>query len=199
MPLKITKKELESFVNGDLPERFEEVFNDIPLYHPDHIAKKGETHRNYIDDGREYRWFIFKDLSNGEEYHLNYTYNSDCPNDLLDFPSSITIVDNSESSDLYVKPEPIIVPEIKLTPLEIKDNELKEAYKKVQHECLKVIPKQKLPVPKERIDELLNLLKTNKFSIYDVRAIAYPICIEYKLEESSFWHWIQVKRGFWKS
>lgn len=50
MPLKITKKELESFVNGDLPERFEEVFNDIPLYHPDHISKKGETHRNYIED-----------------------------------------------------------------------------------------------------------------------------------------------------
>lgn len=100
---------------------------------------------------------------------------------------------------LWYNPEPIIVPEIKLTPLEIKDNELKEAYKKVQHECLKVIPKQKLPVPKKRIDELLNLLKTNKFSIYDVRAIAYPICIEYKLEESSFWHWIQVKRGVWKS
>lgn len=46
--LKLTKKDLDNFINNKMPDRFEEVFNDIPMYHPDHVIEKGETHRSYI-------------------------------------------------------------------------------------------------------------------------------------------------------
>lgn len=200
MTLKLTKKELESFVNGYLPDRFEEIFNDIPMYHPDHVMEKGETHRDYQGrGGSEYRWFIFKDTLDGEEYVINYTYNVDWTNDIMDFPSSIEIVDNKEESDIYVKPEPVIVPEKILTPEELADKKIVEEYNSIKDECQKVVPKQKLNIPKSKIDNILNLLKQPKFSIYDVRAVVYPVCIEYKIEQESFWHWIQVKRGVWKA
>lgn len=148
MTLKLTKKELESFVNGYLPDRFEEIFNDIPMYHPDHVMEKGETHRDYQGrGGSEYRWFIFKDTLDGEEYLINYTYNVDWPNDIMDFPSSIELVDNKEESDIYVKPEPVIVPEKILTPEELADKKIVEEYNSIKDECQKVVPKQKLNIP----------------------------------------------------
>jgi hypothetical protein len=49
MTLQLTKKELHRLVSGDLDERFEEIFNDIPFYHEDYVRSKGETHRSYVD------------------------------------------------------------------------------------------------------------------------------------------------------
>ncbi len=193
MTLKLTKKELESFVNNNLPERFEEIFNDIPMYHPEHVMEKDETHRDYCDDGREYRWFIFKDNLTGEEYILNYTYNSEWTNDIMDFPSSIELVTNKEESDLYVAPEPVVVSEPVLTPEAQADKELWSTYQAIKHECREVKPKERLKVPKSRIDEILNLLKTKNFNMYQLRGVVIPVCIDYKLEDVTFWRWIQSK------
>lgn len=198
--LKMTKKEVDKLINNRLnTERFEEIFNDIPMYHPDHVIEKGETHYKYYeDDGRKYCWYIFKDTLTGIEHCINYTWNPDWPNDLMDTPNSIQIVDKDEDSDLYIKPEPIVEPVVILSPEKQADKDLTDAYNAIKSQCREVIPKEKLEVPKERIKQLLDLLKTTNFTIIDVRAIAYPICIEYKLEQKSFWHWIQVKRGSWK-
>lgn len=47
--LKLTHKEVEKLINNRLnTERFEEVFNDIPMYHPEHTIQKGERHTDYI-------------------------------------------------------------------------------------------------------------------------------------------------------
>ena len=50
-PLKLSQKEVEKLVNGKLNcKRFSKIFNDIPMYHPDHVMQKGETHRDYTED-----------------------------------------------------------------------------------------------------------------------------------------------------
>lgn len=193
--LKLTHKEVEKLINNRLDtERFEEVFNDIPMYHPDHVMEKGETHRLYIeDDGREYRIYIFKDTVTGVEHCINYTYNPEFPNDLMDTPDSIEIVSNDEDSDIYVKPVPVVEPQKVLTPEAQADKELWAKYQAMKHECRAVEPKERLKVPKARIDEILNLLKTKNFNAYQLRAVVVPVCIEYKLEDLTFWRWIQSK------
>lgn len=197
--LKLTAKEIDNLLNNKLQtDRFEEIFNDIPMYHPDHVIEKGETHRDYMDDGREYRWYIFKDTVTGEEHCINYTYNSEWPNDLMDLPKSMQIVDNPEESDLYVAPVPVVEPEPVLTTEQRYDKDLWAKYQDVASECKVVEKKEKLKVPKATIDDILAFLKSEKFSILELRAKVIPVCIEYKLEEKSFWQWIQVKRGVWK-
>lgn len=38
--LKLTRKEIEKLINNRLDtKRFEEIFNDIPLYHPEHFIQ----------------------------------------------------------------------------------------------------------------------------------------------------------------
>lgn len=193
--LKLTRKEIDNLINNRLDiDRFEEIFNDIPMYHPDHVIEKGETHRDYTeDDGREYRIYIFKDTVTGVEHCINYTWNPEWPNDLMDIPKSIQIVEKDEESDLYVEPKPVVVQEPVLTPEETADNELWARYQAMKHECREVQPKERLKVPKARIDEILNFLKTKKFNMYQLRAVVIPVCIEYKLEDVTFWRWIQSK------
>lgn len=198
--LKLTEKELNGFVNGNMPERFIEVFNDLPCYHKDNPLKPGETHRMYVeDDGREYRWFIFKDTKTGIEYLLNYVFHDAWPNDIYDKPTSIEYVKNPEDSELYVAPKPVIEEKVILTEEQQKDKELLEQYNAIKHECKVVVAKEKLVVPKQRIKDVLDLLNQQYFTMYQLRALAYPICIEYRLESDSFWAWIQVKRGVWKA
>lgn len=198
--LKLTKKELDGFVNGKMPERFVEIFNDLPCYHQDNPLKPGETHRMYVeDDGREYRWFIFKDTKTGNEYLLNYVFHDDWPCDIYDKPQNIEYVEKPEDSDIYVAPKPVIKETVVLTEEQQRDKEILEQYNAIKHECKVVVAKEKLAVPKERIKELLDLLKQPYFTIYQIRALAYPICIEYRLESDSFWRWIQVKSGAWKA
>lgn len=190
--LKLTKKDLDNFINNKLPKRFEEVFDDIPMYHPDHVIEKGETHRQYIeDDGRQYRWFIFKDTKTNIEYCLNYTYSPEWPNDIMDYPSDIEIVDKAEESDLYEAPKPIIVPEKVLTPEEKADKELWAKYEAVEDK--KNVEDLDKPIPKKVIKEIKDFLKLGKFNLYQLREKIIPICIEYKVEQQSLWQHVQKK------
>jgi len=199
--IKLTRKEVEKLINDRLnTDRFEEVFDDIPMYHPDHVREKGETHRSYVeDDQREYRWYIFKDTVTGVEHCINYTYHPEFPNDLMDTPDSIEIVANDEESDIYVKPVPVVEPQKVLTPEAQADKDLWAKYQVIKPECVVVQPKEKLSVPKAVIDDILNFLKTEKFNAFQLRAKIVPVCIEYKIEDVSFWRWIQVKRKVWKA
>lgn len=193
--IQLTEQELKDLVSGYLDDHFEEIFNDIPMYHEDHVIEKGETHRDYIeDDGRERRWYIFKDLKTGKEHCINYTYNPEWPND-VDVPDFVEIV---EESVINPKPEPVPEPEPVLSPEQQADKALMARYHAIVHECITVKPKERLKVPKSTIDDILLFLKTPPYSIYDARAKIIPVCIEYKMEESSFWQWLQVKRGVWK-
>lgn len=193
--VKMTAKELDKFINGRLDtERFDEIFNDIPMYHPDHIIEKGERHSDYIeDDGREYRWMIIVDKVTGLEHCINYTYNKEWPNDILDTPDFIQIVEKEEDSDFYVKPVPVVVPEKILTPEAQVSKDLWDTYRAMKHECRLVEPKERLKVPKARIDAILDLMKTKSYNMYQLHAVIIPVCIEYKLDDLTFWRWIQSK------
>lgn len=49
--LKLTNKELDLLINNKLPnERFEKLFDDIPVFHPDHDNDSGERSSDYIED-----------------------------------------------------------------------------------------------------------------------------------------------------
>lgn len=190
--LKLTKKDLDNFINNKLPERFEEIFDDIPMYHPDHTIQKGETHRQYVeDDGREYRWFIFKDTKTDIEYCINYTYSPEWPNDLMDYPSSITIVEKTEDSDVYEAPKTVVVPEKVLTPEEKADKELWAKYEAV--ESKKKFEDLENPIPKKVVKDITDFLKLGSFNMYQLRAKIIPVCIEYQVEQQSLWQHVQKK------
>lgn len=190
--LKLTKKDLDNFINNKLPERFEEIFDDIPMYHPDHVIQKGETHRLYVeDDSREYRWFIFKDTQTGIEYCLNYTYNPEWPNDIMDYPSDIEVVEKAEDSDVYEAPKPVVVPEKVLTPEEKADKELWAKYEAVEGK--QKVEELDKPVPKKVIKEIKDFLKLGSFNMYQLRGKIIPVCIEYKVEQQSLWEHVQKK------
>lgn len=190
--LKLTKKDLDNFINNKLPERFEEIFDDIPMYHPDHEIQKGETHRQYVeDDQREYRWFIFKDTQTGIEYCINYTYNPEWPNDILDYPSNIQIVENPEDSSIYEAPKVVVASEPILTAEQKADKELWAKYEAVEgKKKFEEIEKQ---VPKKVIKEIKDFLKLGQFNMYQLREKIIPVCIEYKIEQQSFWRHVQKK------
>lgn len=197
--IKLTQNQINKIINYDLNnERFVEIFNDIPLYHPEHLRTDGETHRDYIEKGSEYRWFIFKDTLTDIEYCLNYKYHEDWPNDIISNPDNIQIVENDEESDIYIKPEPVIIKEVLLSPEEQTDKDLWNKYLSIKHECKIVMPKEKLKISKEKLNVLIDLMKTKSFSIIQLRAVVIPLCIEYKLEDKSFWRWIQVHLKKWK-
>lgn len=197
--LKLTSKQVNEIINNRYDgERFEEIFNDIPMYHEDHVMQKGERHTDYMDDSREYRWLIIKDLKTGEEYCINYTYNPDWPNDLLALPDSIEVVKDEKESSLYEAPIVVAEPEPVLSQEAQADKDLWNQYLAVKDECKVLEKKEKLTVPKKVIDEIINFLKNEKFNMFQLRAKIIPVCIEYKLEEKSFWQWIQVKRKVWK-
>lgn len=190
--LKLTKKDLDNFINNKLPERFEEIFDDIPMYHPDHVIQKGETHRQYVeDDFREYRWFIFKDKQTNIEYCLNYTYNPEWPNDIMDYPSDIEIVEKAEDSDVYEAPKPVVVPEPVLTPEQKADKELWAKYEAVEGK--KKVEDLEIPVPKKVIKEVKDFLKLGGFNMLQLREKIIPVCIEYKIDQQSFWQHVQKK------
>lgn len=190
--LKLTKKDLDNFINNKLPKRFEKVFDDIPMYHPEHVIQKGESHRQYVeDDQREYRWFIFKDTQTGVEYCLNYIYHPEWPNDIIDYPSDITIVDNSEDSDIYENPVPSVVQDPTMTPEQLADKELWDKYEAVADK--KSFEEIEKTIPKKVIKEITDFLKAGSFSMLQLRGKIIPVCIEYKVDQQSFWLHVQKK------
>lgn len=197
--LKLTNKELDLLINNKLHnERFEKLFDDIPVFHPDHDNDSGERSSDYIeDDGRQYRWYIFKDKMTGLEYCLNYTYNIEWPNDLIQAPDSIEIVKNEEDSDLYVSKtnveKSVPIHNAEVSDERKSDEELWNNYQKIKNECKKVELKEKLNVPVDKIASIFDLIYSKKFNMIQLRSVIIPVCIDYRLDDVSFWHWIQLK------
>lgn len=194
MTFKMTSKELDKLVNGEMFDRFDVVFDDIPIYMEGYQLEKGETHHSYIeDDGREYRVLILKDLKTNNELSLNYTFNREWPNDLMDVPKWVELVKDEKQSDFYK--EPVVVPpkEEVLTPEQQADKDLVAKYQAVKPECATVEVKQRLKVPKRVIDDILHFLANEKFNMYQLRGKVYPVAIEYRLEADTFWRWLQNK------
>lgn len=78
--LKLTYDQLKRIVLEQLNKKEEEVWNksfktvfdDIPSEHEDDEDSNRDDFCE--DDGREFRWFIFKNKETGKEYCINYQY-----------------------------------------------------------------------------------------------------------------------------
>ena len=103
--IKLTYDDIDNLINYRFDKkifevRFKIIFDDIPFYHPDNVPSDDETRWSYVeDDGREYRILTFKDNTTNIEHTINYTYNSEFPNEFMDKDNTIEIVDNQEDSD----------------------------------------------------------------------------------------------------
>lgn len=208
MTLMITVSELDKIVRGQIA-RFGVEFNDIPLYMPGYKRSADETHRKFIeDDGREYRVLIFKDKETGKVYDLNYVYHSEFGNEYEAFDGceGLTFVKDPKQSALYVEEKKVeSIKDVKeLEPVVQEQKNLADKLKAQYYEMEGkekfqfVKPDDVIEVPVSVINDLKNFLKTKKFNLYQLQAKVFKICIDYKLEQKSFWQWIQIKIGNWK-
>lgn len=179
--IQITHSEFNDILHG-VSDRFESVFNDIPLYHQDHEPQAGETHRDYMeDDGREYRLIIFKDKSTSKEYSLSYVYHSEFGPSFPFDTENVEFIKEQEktaSQDLA----PILTEEQKA------DKALWE-----QYETSKKAQFKAGMVPASIVRDICNFLKQPQFTMLQLRAKIIPVCIEYDVEQKSFWNYIQTK------
>lgn len=189
MTLKLTYKELSDITYDNwVDDRFEIVYNDIP--------RDGHS-SNYIeDDGRQLRYFEFKDTLTGIIYDFSYIFHHDWTTEfplafLGDPPKGIEFV---KESVLIEPPKPIVEPEPELTPEQIADKELWTRYIENEAKYKIVQPKEKINIPSKEIKDVKEFLKTKKFNMYELRAKIIPLCIKYELEQKSFWRWIQNKK-----
>lgn len=211
--MKMTRKQIFEIINYRLDReteklfnsRFEVVFDDIPSEHPN---ESGSSRHHYCeDDGREYRWFIFKDKKTGEEFVINTVYSTEVENEIMDLPKNIDIVNDEETTFLAelrrnadllnpkVEEKPVVIEKKPLTNVE----KLKLKYKEIENECeVFSIGKDLSQVPVDKINEVMSFLnKKTPYSLNDIIEKVYPICIDYKLNQRSLWQWLQVKRGAW--
>lgn len=188
--LKLTYREMEQIINGDLDERFEVLFNKIPYDSND----PDDDPNNYIeDDGRQLRSFEFKDKTTGEEYQFSYVWHSewgfDMPLSMLSkLPTGIEWVEVSVINP--PKPvEPVVVPK---TPEQIADEAVWAPYQALVDAGEARVYARGM-IPEKLVRELRKWVKdpSNKFSLYDLRAKFIPICVEYKVEQKSFWQYVQ--------
>lgn len=171
-------------------DRFQILYDDIP--------RDGHSSLYIEDDGRQYRYFEFKDTTTGEVYNFSYVWHSEFPfnpsTDIMDDLDGIVIV-NQSVLKLIEEPPVVVPPEPILSAEEIADKELWAKYNAVLSEMTPMNPSKK--VPKAVISDIIAFLKTD-FNMYQLRAKILPVCITYRIEHKSFWEYIQVKRGAWK-
>lgn len=205
MSLMITVSDLDKIVRGQIA-RFSVEFNDLPMYMPGYKRSVDDTHRKFIeDDGREYRVLIFKDNETGKVYNLNYVYHSEFGNEYgaFDGCEGLTFVKDPKQSDLYVEDKKAeTIKELEPVVQEQKNlaDKLKAQYYEMEgKEKFKLVKSNDvIQVPVSVINDLKSFMKTKKFNLYELQARIFKICIDYKLEQKSFWQWFQIKIGNWK-
>ena len=188
--LLLTEDELNAIMDEEL-ERFNVLYDDIP--------KEGHSRQYIEDDGRQYRYFEFEDTQTGQVYNFSYVWYPDWGFELgsiIGQHNGIVFVQNSVLN-LLDEPAVITPPPPELTPEQLADRELWARYEAIESEVTPMGRDKK--IPKEIITNIINFLKNGKFNMYQLRAMIIPVCIEYKIEHKSFWEFIQIKRGAWKT
>lgn len=182
--LIISHKDLEAIINNEF-ERFSVIYNDIP--------KEGPSSDYIEDDGRQYRYCEFVDNLTNTTYSFSYVWHPDISDAFLSdmfsgcLPESIKIVSHSTLTPPSFSvptqpPEP--------TPEEQADKELWQRYEQSQQLPLEQVKDR---IPLSVVDDLLDFIKTKKFNILELRAKILPVCIDYGIEQKSFWNYLQKR------
>ena len=185
--LQLTYKDLEDIVQEAF-DRFEVLYNDIP--------KHGHSSDYIEDDGRQFRVFDFKDTETDTTYSFSYVWHAewgfDFPASLFSHPHGVEIVQES----IINPPKPVEPePEPELSAEQLADKQLMEEYNRT--EVVEFNPKTS-SIPVGVVDDILKFLETKKFSMFDLRKKIIPVCIEYQIEQKSFWTYLQNRRGAWR-
>lgn len=197
--LKLTYEELVEIMSDDF-DRFRVIFDDIPPMHPDYVAEPGDRSSNYIeDDGRQLRSFEFVDTETGIEYSFSYIYHRDWRTEfpcsfLGDPPAGIEFVNEEKDSTLFTPVVLIPVPEPELTPAEAQDKALWAEYKAIEHETTPFDNAKKKLVSVADIEDIVTYTKTPGLRMDVLRSKILPLCIKHRIEQLSFFRYIQSKR-----
>lgn len=189
MSLQLTYKEIQDLTLENSYDRFEITHHDIP--YPEKGEKDYHTSNYEEKDGRKYYMLEFTDKETNKEYYFQYVwyadYTSQFPDDMLSLDSDIQIVDVSvinppvEKVEVPVVEEPVILSEYE---------QMLADYKAIESECV-IFDSNSTNIPKEKLKELLDFVKTKQFSMNDLRSKFTPVCIEYKTERNSLWGYIR--------
>lgn len=178
--IQITNSELIDLMNHN-NNNFEVLYDDIP--------KDGHSSDYIEDDGRQYRLFQFKHLNTNKIYELNYIYQPEFPfveTDIFTDLITIGILVIEDELEETIK-EQIIENKPKE---QIEDEELWQEYKNIESEC-RNIEDAKNEIPISVIEDIKNFLNTKQFSMYQLREKIIPYCIQYRVDQKSFWNYVK--------
>lgn len=186
--LKLTYKEMVKIISGDLDDRFEILYNRIPYDSTDPT----DDPNNYIeDDGRQLRYFEFKDKTTNIEYGFSYVWHA-----YHGFDMPFSMMSGLPDGIEWVK-ESVLFPPVQVVPVvepktaeQIADEAIWAPYKELVDSGL-AKPFVKGMVPENIVKDLRKWIKTNKFNLYELRAKVIPVCVTYEVEQKSFWQYIQ--------
>lgn len=167
MSISLTKEEISSIVSGK------------------HDVKKCKVVSNKPCDDNVHNFIIFKIDSIYYSFSYLFKANGDYnfPADFDNIDNNIVIVDVSVIDP--PEPEPV------LTPAQKEDKILCEKYRNTEVKPFTKISDFKLP--KKVVDKAIEELSSKPFNMLDLRKEIYPICIEYGIEQKSFWNYFQKK------
>lgn len=178
--LQLTSREINDIISDNI-DRFELIMEGLP--------KDDDVDKYIEDDGRQYRLCEFKDTETNETYYFQYVsypdMYSDFPCDFLIVPEGITIVPIS----VIDPPKPVIPEPIVLTAEQKADKELWNKYLQTDH--VPFVNPRTHKIPNTIITDICVFMKNSQFSMIQLRAKLIPVCIEYKVEQKSFWNWLQ--------
>ena len=184
MDIILTSREINQLLSEDVGP-FKHISDRIPM-------EPGEDISSFIeDDGRQYRSCQFLDTRNNQEYYFNYIFYpddySDCPLDFLDNPG-ITVVKES----VLFPPKPKVEVAPVLTEAEQKDKIMMDTYRATNVRPFTSVKDSGIPQSKiKEICLFLKDLKNNKGTFLDLRQAIIPTCIQYGIEQKSFWQFLQ--------
>ncbi|AXH72465.1 MAG: hypothetical protein [Caudoviricetes sp.] len=179
--LKVTSRELVDIISEG-NDNFKIITNGLP---------EEDQHLYREDDGREFHIVEFVDNTTGEEYYFQYIWHpehdTDFRYDFLVKPDNIEIVPVS----VINPPVPVVPKEPELTEEQKADKELWQLYLDTPDKKPFVSLKDS-GISKTIIDDIVKTL-SSPFNMIQLRAAVIPICIEYGIEQKSFWNFIQKK------
>jgi hypothetical protein len=197
--LQLTIKELEQLVEERLPapldERFEILWDDIPVGIPGDTNDQGRPSDYIEDDGRQLRWFNFRDKETGIEYDFSYVWHADWNVDfshgvLGSMPAGIEIVKISVLNPSKLpKPEPEKV----LTATELRSKEIFAPYRNLEEKgeirqfSKELVPSKVIKATKQAVKDRCK----QPCTIADIQEIVIPIAVEYKVDHKGLWRFMQ--------
>jgi hypothetical protein len=187
MALELTYADMESIIDGEFEDRFKIHSNKIPY---DSTDPTDDPMNSIEDDGRQLRYFEFEDLQTGATYSFTYVWHGewgfDVPHCILNLPNSIVWIKESKINP----PKPVVEPVVEKTAEQLADEAVWAPYRALES-AGELRKYAKGMVPEKLVRELRKWLKTERFNMYGLRAKFIPICVEYKVDQQSFWQYVQ--------